>query len=258
MSTTRTAIASHRGGAILWPENSPTAFRATAALPVEQVEFDLHLSADDVPVVIHDPLLDRTTEAKGPVRGLSLAALRRVRLKGTAGEVVPSFAEVVEIFRPTAITLRIELKPDAAGMPYPGLLPRAMAVLQAAGMAGRCVFTSFQAPAVAEAAALAPTIWLLAPAIQQAVGLAGAIAMARALGIGGIGLRVERCDADSVAAIRTARLSAGAWAVNAAGEIAHALALGVDVFTTDDPVTALRLRESSSTPRQGPQEPGSA
>ncbi|MCO6418481.1 glycerophosphodiester phosphodiesterase [Siccirubricoccus sp. KC 17139] len=242
MSTTRTAIASHRGGAILWPENSPTAFRATAALAVEQVEFDLHLSADDVPVVIHDPLLDRTTEAKGPVRARSLAELRRVRLKGAAGETVPSLAEVAELFRPTPISLRIELKADGAGQPYPGLLGRAMQVLDAAGMAGRCVFTSFQAPLVAEAAAHAPTIWLLAPAMQQAAGLAGAIAAARALGIGGIGLRVESCDAESVAAIRGAGLSAGAWAVNAAEEIARIFALGVDVFTTDDPVTALRLR----------------
>jgi glycerophosphoryl diester phosphodiesterase len=38
----RTLIAAHRGGADLWPENSLLAFRQTAGMPVELVEFDVH------------------------------------------------------------------------------------------------------------------------------------------------------------------------------------------------------------------------
>jgi len=41
-----TDIASHRGGALLWPENSRIAFENTAKLPVEQVEFDVHPTTD--------------------------------------------------------------------------------------------------------------------------------------------------------------------------------------------------------------------
>jgi len=41
-----TEIASHRGGAQLWPENSRTAFENTARLNVDQVEFDIHPSRD--------------------------------------------------------------------------------------------------------------------------------------------------------------------------------------------------------------------
>lgn len=238
-------IASHRGGAILWPENSPTAFRNTARLAVAQVELDVHLSADDVPVVIHDATLDRTTEAVGPVRALDAAALARVRLKGTAGETVPTLAAVAAIFAPTAIGLRVELKPDADGAPYPGLVPRTLAVLREAGMAARTVLTSFQAPLVAEAIAAghpaARTIWLLAPRTQREVGLDGAIAVARGLGLGGIGLHAGRCDGASVAALRQAGLSPGAWAVNGEATIARVLALRVDAFTTDDPLLALRL-----------------
>ena len=62
-----TDIASHRGGALLWPENSRTAFENTAKLPVEQVEFDVHPSRDGGLVVIHDDTLDRTTDASGPI-----------------------------------------------------------------------------------------------------------------------------------------------------------------------------------------------
>ena len=51
-----TDIASHRGGALLWPENSRIAFENTARLAVEQVEFDVHPTRDGKLVVIHDEL----------------------------------------------------------------------------------------------------------------------------------------------------------------------------------------------------------
>ena len=57
----------HRGGALVWPENSPTAFRNTAALPVEQVEFDVHPTTDGRLAVFHDPTLERTSDGTGPV-----------------------------------------------------------------------------------------------------------------------------------------------------------------------------------------------
>ncbi len=243
MPQRRTRIASHRGGAILWPENSPTAFRASAALPVEQVELDVHLSADDAVVVIHDALLDRTTEARGPVRARSLAELRRIRLKGTDGETVPTLAEVADIFRPTPIALRVELKADAEGRPYPGLLPRTLAVLEEAGLPGRVAITSFQAGLAAEAVGLVEeVIWLVSPPVLRDTGLAGAIGAARAQRIPGLGLHASLCDAAAVAAVREAGLAPGAWAVNGEETIRRILELGVEVFTTDDPLTALRLR----------------
>ena len=61
MTPFRTAIASHRGGAFLWPENSLAAFRGTAGLALEQAECDVHATADGEAVVIHDATLDRTT-----------------------------------------------------------------------------------------------------------------------------------------------------------------------------------------------------
>ena len=60
-----TEIASHRGGALLWAENSRLAFEQTAKLPVAQVEFDVHPSRDGRLVVIHDATLERTTDGAG-------------------------------------------------------------------------------------------------------------------------------------------------------------------------------------------------
>jgi glycerophosphoryl diester phosphodiesterase len=65
-------LIAHRGARNLWAENSLEGFRRTADLPVDAVELDLHLSRDGEVVVIHDPLLDRTTTGEGPVAALSL------------------------------------------------------------------------------------------------------------------------------------------------------------------------------------------
>lgn len=241
-----TLIAAHRGGAILWPENSPTAFREAARLPVEQVEFDVHLSADGEVVVIHDATLDRTTEAQGAVAARTLTELRGIRLKGSAGETIPTLAEVAAILAPTALGPRMELKTGAGDARYPGLLPKSLTVLDAAGLLPRTTVTSFRlalaAEAMREPRLEGRAIWLVARGVVQDAGVTGAIAAARAAGVPMLGLHAADCDAAAVAACRAAGIRLGAWAVNDATTIARVLALGVEVFTTDDPVTALRLR----------------
>jgi glycerophosphoryl diester phosphodiesterase len=246
-----TWIASHRGGAILWPENSPTAFHQTARLPVEQVEFDVHLSADGEVVVIHDPTLDRTTEAQGPVGTLPLEALARIRLKGTNGETIPTLAAVVAIFAPTPIGLRMELKVGADGAPYPGLLARSAAVLAEAGLLGRTTVTSFRLELAAEAAADARfggrAIWLVSRQCWREAGPRGVLAAAKAAGVGAIAPHSMDCDDEAVATCRAAGLSIGAYSGNGEETVRRLLGLGIDVFTTDDPVGALRLRKLTAS-----------
>lgn len=113
-----TDIVSHRGGALLWPENSHMAFENTTALAVEQVEFDVHFSHDQTLVVIHDATLDRTTDGSGPVADKDWAALSELILRGTGGQRMLLLEEVIEIFRPTPIGLRLEVKPNARRQPY--------------------------------------------------------------------------------------------------------------------------------------------
>ena len=72
-----TAIA-HRGGSALRPENTIAAFDHAVSLGVDAIECDVHLSRDGEVVVIHDPALDRTTGASGPVAGRTAAELARV------------------------------------------------------------------------------------------------------------------------------------------------------------------------------------
>jgi glycerophosphoryl diester phosphodiesterase len=63
----RPRVFAHRGGAALGPENTLAAFDVGLATGADWLELDVHLSADGVPVVLHDATLDRTTDATGLV-----------------------------------------------------------------------------------------------------------------------------------------------------------------------------------------------
>jgi glycerophosphoryl diester phosphodiesterase len=74
----RPLIFAHRGGAKLAPENTMVAIDNGMSLGSDGFEIDVHLSSDGIPVVIHDPTLDRTTDRTGPVHALPAAELARV------------------------------------------------------------------------------------------------------------------------------------------------------------------------------------
>ena len=241
-----TEIASHRGGALLWAENSRLAFEQTARLPVEQVEFDVHPSRDGRLVVIHDATLERTTDGAGAVCQHDWAELSRLILKGSGGQRMLLLDEVIEIFRPTSIILRLEMKAGPNRVPYPDHPARIVAALRAGGHPrahgddqlparhrGRGA-----APRHADAPCLAGDA--RDPGRYRPRG--GDRPCAQADGVPMLGLRGNVLDAATVAKVRQAGLGIGGWACNDAAAIAKMFDLGVDVFTTDRPDLALETR----------------
>jgi glycerophosphoryl diester phosphodiesterase len=84
-------IIGHRGARAVEPENTLRAIRAGMRC-ADYVEIDVRLSRDRVPVVMHDALVDRTTDGKGPVGAMSLADL--TSLDAGQGEKIPTLADV--------------------------------------------------------------------------------------------------------------------------------------------------------------------
>ena len=108
----------HRGasGAGLAPENTLAAFERAIEIGVDAVELDVRSTRDGALVVLHDPLLDRTTDREGPVHELTLAQVREADAGGWfgrrfAGEKVPTLAEALELLRRRALAV-IEIKAD--------------------------------------------------------------------------------------------------------------------------------------------------
>lgn len=125
----------HRGwhiGELSGCENTLAAFVAAADHGLRYVELDVHASADGVPFVHHDPVLDRTTDRTGPIDGLRAAELDSVTVRGR--EPLPRLADVLAALPGVRIT--IELKSDAVVAPT-------LAVLDEAGAWDRVCLGSF-------------------------------------------------------------------------------------------------------------------
>ncbi|MDW8107308.1 MAG: glycerophosphodiester phosphodiesterase family protein, partial [Armatimonadota bacterium] len=95
----RPLIFAHRGASMHAPENTLSAFRLALEMGADGIELDITPSADGVPMIIHDPNLERTTTGKGEVRQLSAAEIQRYDAgikfgSKYAGERVPTLREV--------------------------------------------------------------------------------------------------------------------------------------------------------------------
>lgn len=123
-------ITGHRGAMTVAPENSALSFHL-AACHADEVELDIRITADGVPIVVHDPTLGRLAAGTHPfgdvpLNQLSLAQVRSVPL--TSGQTVLTLADVLDTVK---VRLQVEIK-DPAAVPgiaellftRPGWLPR--------------------------------------------------------------------------------------------------------------------------------------
>ncbi|MGO4889779.1 glycerophosphodiester phosphodiesterase family protein [Anaerobacillus sp. MEB173] len=109
-------IFAHRGYSAAYPENTMAAFKAAEQLHVDGIEFDVQLSKDNIPVIIHDSTLERTTTGYGEVRACTFQQLQEL----SAGkwfsnyfqvEKIPSLEQLLNWAKGTTLLLNIELKP---------------------------------------------------------------------------------------------------------------------------------------------------
>lgn len=97
----RPAVVAHRGAMAYAPMNTLAAFELAVAQGADGVELDVWLSQDDVPVVMHDFEVDKTTDGTGRLGSMPLAAIKALDAGSWfsaeyAGQRVPTLAEVFE------------------------------------------------------------------------------------------------------------------------------------------------------------------
>ena len=239
-----TRIASHRGGTLEFGDSTPTGFRATSRLPLDEVEFDVHPTADGAIMVHHDPTLDRTTDTKGEIRHLAEAEVRAARIDYSRGESPISLAELCAIYATSDVDFRCEIKPGVGGRAYDDFVPRVVAELDRHGMLERTVFSSFLIRSMDELgrATTRPRLWLVSPPGLIQLGIHAVVELARAHGIPEIGVNIDHADRALMEIVAGAGLEFGCWAAHDSAQITKALTLGVKVFTTDRPSLAIDLR----------------
>lgn len=241
-------FAAHRGGALLWPENSLLAFRNATAMGADYLELDVHLTRDDEVVVIHDPTLDRTTTGAGPVRDRTLAELAPLRLRDRTGaltdEQIPTLDQVVALAVAGKRQVLLEIKVDAQRRHYPGIEEKVFAVLDRHRFVPFAIVMAFEAETwrrvrqlrpAARAGALYSARTLSAGAVEaelQALSQAGVVF---------VGLNQALVNARVATQARLAGLTLGVWTVNERDAIERFIGQGVSVVITDRPDLAKEL-----------------
>lgn len=243
-----TLFAAHRGGALLWPENSLLAFRNAVALGADFIEFDVHLSREGEVVVIHDPTLDRTTSGSGPVKDRTVAELKAVRLKDRTGalteETVPTLDEVAAVAAKGKRRMLLEIKVDASRARYPGIEEKMLAILDRHGMAPSTVVMAFEASTWRRVRELRPDVATCALYSARMLGrttLAAELETLRSAGVRFIGVEHTAVDAAAVTQAREAGIGLGAWTVNDAAGMKRQIDAGAAILITDQPDVAKTL-----------------
>ena len=238
-------LVAHRGGAGLAPENTMAAFASGLEQGADAIEFDVHLSRDKVPVVIHDPLLARTTNGSGEVGDLPVEELKSLNAAARyfgpgLPQRIPTLDEVLELVKERA-QAHVEIKLKSDGSRYPGMEEAVVAALTRHGMIESSLILSFDFPTLQTIKALHPrlrTCALISTRYLSQMGSRGPSAVAEELGKLGVdyvGMNERYMSPELYARLREQGLKVGVWTVNSEERMQHFAAMGVDFITTDRP-----------------------
>ncbi|MFD3449505.1 glycerophosphodiester phosphodiesterase [Microbacteriaceae bacterium 4G12] len=139
-------IYAHRGVSSLYPENTMIAFEEAVRMKCDGIELDVQLTKDQVPVVIHDEMLERTTNGTGWVKDYTYEELRAFnasyKQKDELGHCkVPTLDEVCGLLKGTQMELNIELKTEVIA--YPQLEEKVYEIIRSYQMQDQIVVSSF-------------------------------------------------------------------------------------------------------------------
>jgi glycerophosphoryl diester phosphodiesterase len=232
-------VIGHRGAKSNAPENTLAGLRAAHEEGASWVEFDVKLSADDVPLLIHDETLERTTDGRGRVRDLTLAAIRAVDAGCPAqfgatfrDERVPTLADALDLLLSLGMGFNLEIKP------CPGrereTAETAIRVVRERWPAGAPtpILSSFKLASLEAARDAAPDLprGLLAERLGE-----GWLEQARRLDCATIHPQERHLTAARVEAIKRAGYPVLTWTVNSPARAVELRDWGVDSLITDVP-----------------------
>lgn len=225
----------HRGAGKLAPENTLAAFRTGAAHGYRMFECDVKLSSDGVPFLLHDSLLERTTNGQGTAGTQSWHSLSQLdagswHSRAFAGEPLPTLEAVVRFCQHNGYLLNIEIKPTPGTERPTGEVVAAMVARLWQGQAAPPLLTSFQPEALQGVLAAAPELprgllldtlwagWLETALILNCVAVVG---------------NQAEWDTSSVTQAKSVDLRCLSYTVNDEWAAQRLIALGVDGIITD-------------------------
>ncbi len=219
----------HRGASAEAPENTVAAFDEAMKLGARAVEMDVRLCKDGIPVILHDPTVDRTTNGTGAVADLTRLDLLRLdagswkhpRFVGTR---IPLLTEALQAISDDAIAV-LELKTQID----PNLLRR---ILDEFAIRDASIILSFEQDILKAIHKSMPhtAIGLLSDGWQPDLP-----DICSTLGASILGLNTGVLNVERIKSARERHLRVWTYTPNDAGSVAACAAIGVEGIITDHP-----------------------
>jgi len=245
----------HRGGAGFWPENTMYSFERAVDLGVDVLETEIHSTADNILVLMHDSTVDRTTNGSGPISSFTLEELKTLDagynwtsdggqtfpFRGS-GITVPTLEEVFTAL-PT-VRINIDIKQEK-----PSLLASLCKTIRTFDMVDRVMVASFSSKVLKDFRRVCPEV-----ATSAGTGEVALFFMMNKVFLGAAyrpacqafqvpeyssGLRV--LTKRFVNTAHGLNLEVHAWTINEVNDMKRLLALGVDGIVTDYPDRLISL-----------------
>ena len=242
-----TKIYGHRGCKGSYPENTLLSFFHAIMQGVDGLELDVHMTKDGEIVVIHDEILERTTDGTGFIKDFRLQEIKQF----SAGikfsdykmyeiswilETVPTLKEVLDLLAPFDIELNIELKTSL--FTYEGIEEKVLSIVKEYGNNRKVVFSSFHLPSllrIKQVDKTANIAWLLNQPILNPRDYMDTLELESLHLSKSIVLKNQENWNHLKESIRL-------WTVNDGNELRKLIDMNVETIITDFPEEALSIR----------------
>jgi glycerophosphoryl diester phosphodiesterase len=249
-------IIGHRGASAVAPENTLAAFRKAIDAGADGIEFDVRLSSDGVPVIIHDETLRRTALRTDRVVDLTaeellkadagswFAIARHLSTDEYRGEKIPTLQQLLEDFSSNNAVLYLELK--CAPSEIHQIVDATADLLESYSVTDRTIVECFDLPAIEamkRRAASIKTAALFEPSLANPSALLSAqrlVSRAVAAGADEIALHHRLANRRVVEAAHKAGLRVVVWTVDDPAWIIRSQEQGIDCLITNDPALMIK------------------
>lgn len=257
-------IIGHRGAAAVAPENTLASFEQAMHAGADGIEFDVRLSSDRVPVVIHDATLTRTASVKSQVAKLSAAELALIDVGSWftrqhnststdySQEKLPDLEQVFRLFKQRNALLYVEVKSESSDL---ALAKVVVQKIKDESMQRKAIVSSFDMSLIREVKRIERSIRtaaLFEPKISRPFDLIRKkklIDIARENGADEIALHYRLVSSRIVEKARRSQMQVVIWTVDHPQWIDRARMLGIKALITNNPAIMVQYRNANSARR---------
>lgn len=242
-------IIGHRGASAVAPENTIAAFREAIDVGTDGIEFDVRLTKDRIPVIIHDSTLQRTAGLRSRVADLTWSELKNVdagswfRHGNFTNEPLPSLEQLFTLFKNNDLGLYLEMKCDSPSEHLP-LAQACSDLINQFAFKERVFVECFDLRALEVLKAVddeTKTAALFQPSLSQRFSIERIIEQAIAIEASAVALHHRLARTSLIEKAKSAGLHVAVWTVDDPAWVERARAMEIDALITNDPAKMLAV-----------------